>query len=264
MAPGKSKRAELLRRVLSHINRGTYQDDVTQIWFGEGLGDPVPTELLDENERLLSQLVQDASHFLSRRAAIERTPLVRKADISDVSPLLRRFVEAVHREQGDRLTTPSAGKYPHRDPDLADHLDMYYAEQMINKLDQIVARATRLDEVHLSELPARRVQLSFEEAHRCYLYGFHAACAVFCRAILETALREKIHSVHDTLDERIEAAENAKLLTDDRPSCAHEVVRAGNVAIHDPAKFEKHYPEQKVEDILFSTRKILEQLYDTE
>ena len=113
-------------------------------------------------------------------------------------------------------------------------------------------------------LPNRRVQFLFEEAHRCYLYGFHLACAVFCRAILEGALKEVVdpqsetnQSIHDMIGVAVEKS----LLTDDRPRCAREVAKAGNRAIHDPEMFDRDYSAEKVEEILTNTRKVLEELY---
>ena len=116
----------------------------------------------------------------------------------------------------------------------------------------------------LEIVPNQRVQFLFEEAHRCYLYGFHLACAVFCRAILEGALKEVAdpqsetnHSIHDMLVMAVEK----HLLTDVRPRCAREVAKAGNKAIHDPEMFNRDYSPEKVEEVLTNTRKVLEELY---
>jgi len=59
----------------------------------------------------------------------------------------------------------------------------------------------------------------------------------------------------------IELAEESGRLTDDRPSCARQVYTAGNMAIHDPEKFDRKYSTVKVEEILINTRKVLEELY---
>ena len=145
-----------------------------------------------------------------------------------------------------------------------DALDRYYSEEIIEKLDGIVSRASALERMGLEIVPNRRVQFLFEEAHRCYLYGFHLACAVFCRAILEGALKEIAdpHSeTNQSIHDMIAVAVEKRLLTDVRPRCAREVAKAGNRAIHDPEMFDRDYSAEKVQEILTNTRKVLEELY---
>jgi hypothetical protein len=145
-----------------------------------------------------------------------------------------------------------------------DALDRYYSEEILEKLDGIVSRASALNRIGLEILPNRRVQFLFEEAHRCYLYGFHLACAVFCRAIVEGALKEVVDPRSETnrsIHDMIAAAVEKSVLTDDRPRCAREVAKAGNKAIHDPEMFDRDYSPEKVEEILTNTRKVLEELY---
>jgi hypothetical protein len=79
----------------------------------------------------------------------------------------------------------------------------------------------------LEIVPNRRVQFLFEEAHRCYLYDFHLACAVFCRAILEGALKETADPQSETNQSIHDMIAVASLLTDDRPRCVREVAKAG-------------------------------------
>jgi len=145
-----------------------------------------------------------------------------------------------------------------------DALDRYYSAEILEKLYGIVSRASALDSLGLEIVPNRRVQFLFEEAHRCYLYGFHLACSVFCRAILEGALKEvadpqseSSQSIHDMIAMAVEKG----FLTDDLPRCAREVAKAGNRAIHDPEMFDRDYSPEKVEKILINTRKVLEKLY---
>jgi hypothetical protein len=148
--------------------------------------------------------------------------------------------------------------------DQLDALDRYYAEEILEKLNGIVSRASALDRMGLGMVPNRRVQFLFEEAHRCYLYGFHLACAVFCRAILEGALKEVAdpHSeTNQSIHEMIAMAVEKGVLTDDRPRCAREVAKAGNRAIHDPEMFDRDYSAEKVQEVLINTRKVLEELY---
>jgi hypothetical protein len=72
-----------------------------------------------------------------------------------------------------------------------DALDQHYAEEMLGKLEKVVSRASRLQGLELKTIPRPGVEVHYTEVHRCYLYGFRVACAVLCRAMLESALKEK-------------------------------------------------------------------------
>jgi hypothetical protein len=145
-----------------------------------------------------------------------------------------------------------------------DALDRYYSEEILEKLEGIISRASALERMGLEIVPNRRVQFLFEEAHRCYLYGFHLACAVFCRAILEGALKEVADPQSETnqsIHDMVAVATEKHILTDVLSRCAREVAKAGNRAIHDPEMFERDYSPEKIADILTNTRKVLEGLY---
>jgi len=270
MATNFSTRAEILRRVLRHLNDGSYVDSGEQIWFGDGLGAPLPSECLDDKEKLLKELGRDASNYLARLEAIERTSLDQEHDPSIVSPLLQKFLDDLTAEQrktraGEFARTASAVRPADSfDKEITESLDSHYASEVIEKLEDIVCRVSRLGKISTSIIPNKKVQLVFEEAHRCYLYGFHLACAVFCRAILEASLKETIHPDKDTtrsIYAMVEVAEERRALTDDRPLCARAVDKAGNLAIHEPDKFDQRYSAEYIAEILINTRKVLEELY---
>jgi hypothetical protein len=63
---------------------------------------------------------------------------------------------------------------------------------VLKKLDMVVARALRLERLPVGTAPNAAVLRYFQEAHDCYRYGFDIACAVLCRAILESALEDLI------------------------------------------------------------------------
>jgi hypothetical protein len=48
-----------------------------------------------------------------------------------------------------------------------DALDRYYSDEILEKLNGIVSRASALDRIGLEIAPNRGVQFLFEEAHRC-------------------------------------------------------------------------------------------------
>lgn len=113
--------------------------------------------------------------------------------------------------------------------------------------------------------PHRSVQVTFEEAHRCYLYGFRIACAALCRATVDFSLREvlRIAGYRGPLGEFSDVLQlsEAEMLLGDLHGLADQIRKAGNDAVHDASKFEADYPPDKVQELLIATRKIIEHLY---
>jgi hypothetical protein len=145
-------------------------------------------------------------------------------------------------------------------------LDARYAQEILEKLKKIIARVAKLDKLPPLTIPNRSVQLAFEDAHRCYLYGFRSACTVLCRATVESALREVLEAAGYTFSDDPKFADMLKLprakdALGDLHGLAHEIRRAGNDAIHDVDTFDKEYPGDKIQDLLLKTRKIVEHLY---
>ena len=97
----------------------------------------------------------------------------------------------------------------------------------------------------------------------CYLYGFNVACAVLCRAILESALQDVLSGEdrRKTVVGMANAANNRGLLTEERATWAREVDTDGNSAIHNAAKFERHYEPKRIEEILLKARAVVEELF---
>jgi hypothetical protein len=59
------------------------------------------------------------------------------------------------------------------------------ADQLIEILGKITKRVGELGKLPPLSIPNRSVQLGFEEAHRCYLYGFRKPCMALCRATVD-------------------------------------------------------------------------------
>ena len=77
-----------------------------------------------------------------------------------------------------------------------DLLDLYYSRQVLVKLETIVRRVSSLESVETPKIPIESIEKYFKEAHQCFLYGFHIATAVLCRAVLAAQLEE----LRDRLD----------------------------------------------------------------
>src|SRR5947209_8970212 len=234
MTRATSKRAEVLRRVLRYLNDDNYLDSGEQLWFG-----CEPDEGLDKTEKFFLEFHREIADYASQSAASERTTLGREPEISNrLKAILEALARAAQKKEAGSESAATSSEHQEDDSDneVEDDLDRYYASEVINKLDAIVGKASRLGKISPFILPNRKVQISFEEAHRCYLYGFQHACAVFCRSILEAALKEVADpdKTNGNIYSMIELAEESGRLTDDRPSCARQVYTAGNMAIHDP------------------------------
>jgi hypothetical protein len=265
-----SKRAQLLTEVLQSINDNNYEKAVDAGSFG--IDRTASCENPDEAVfQKMRSLVYD---HVARTVAIERTSLASPPTVDSLAGEFKKLMDELTPETSEALGealgpiatgqgAPLPEAVPGRNGQL-DALDRYYSKEILAKLDGIVSRASALDRMGLEIVPNKRVQLLFEEAHHCYLYGFHLACAVFCRAILEGALKEVVDpasETNQTIHDMVARAVEKRLLTDVRPRCARAVAKAGNKAIHDPETFDRDYSPEKVADVLINTRKVLEELY---
>jgi hypothetical protein len=267
-----SKRAQLLAEILGHVNDGNYEK-VGEAWsFGTGRG--ASRDQANRDEAVFQKMRRLVYDHVARTVAIQRTSLASPPTVDSLTDEFKKLMDELTPEAREALGQafgPIAAGQESTSPEgvpgatgQLDALDRYYAEEILAKLDGIVSRASALDRMGLEIVPNRRVQFLFEEAHRCYLYGFHLACAVFCRAILEGALKEVADPRSETngsIHDMIVVAVEKRLLTDDRPRCAREVAKGGNRAIHDPEMFDRDYTPEKIAEILTNTRKVLEELY---
>ena len=266
-----SKRTKLLSEILRNINDGNYEK-VGNVWsFGTSRG--TSPEHGNKDEAIFLKMRDLVYDHVARTVAIQRTSLSSPPTVDSLASEFKKLMEEL--TPGTRKALSQAfgpivagqempvSAAPESHSQL-DALDRYYSEEVIEKLEGIISRASALGRLGLEVVPNRRVQFLFEEAHRCYLYGFHLACAVFCRAILEGALKEVADPQSETsqsIHDMIALAVDKGLLTEDGPHSAREVAKAGNRAIHDPEMFDRDYSPAKVEEILVNTRRVLEELY---
>jgi len=262
----RSKRARLLAEILPHINDGNYEQVEGHWSFGHGIArDPD-----NQDEAVFQKMRRLVYDHVAHTVALQRTSLTEPPTVDSLAADFRKLMEELTPETRTALGRAFEHIAATPDPpvpevkDQLDVLDRYYSEEVLEKLDGIISRASTLGRVELDIVPNKRVQLLFEEVHRCYLYGFHLACAVFCRAILEGALREVVDPHNQTnrsIHDMVATAEEKRILTEDRPRCTREVAKAGNRAIHDPEMFDRDYSPEKIVEILTNTRKVLEELY---
>lgn len=279
--PGKPKNKRpgklisILTRVLAFVRSGEYRDCGEFMVFG------APAAFSDEVTRQIDKASRTLGQYRSRVRVNRRTTLnqepdleghLRRADLADTG---RQYVEAV---LGGRA--PKEVKLPKRgreDPAAISDIEMHFADELLKKLPKIVERAASLDEIVDEEMDKGHVpgdaKRYWEEAHRCYLFGFHVACAVLCRAILESALKARVdpkglmeqslpkgRSYFKALVENAELLQDSHDSRDDRP-CALDVKDAGDWAIHDMKRFNETYGIERLHEVLANTRKVLLDLY---
>jgi hypothetical protein len=266
------KRAQLLTEILRYLNDGNYEKTGQGWSFGIGRG--ASRDQGNKDEAVFQKMRRLVYDHVARTVAIQRTSLSSPPTVDSLAGEFEKLMDELTPETREALgqafgpiaagqDSPAPEAVPGAKGQL-EALDRYYSEEILEKLDGIVSRASALDRMGLEIVPNKRVQFLFDEAHRCYLYGFHLACAVFCRAILEGALKEVVDpqsETNRTIHDMVAVAVEKRILTDVRPRCAREVAKAGNRAIHDPEMFDRDYSPEKVERILTDTRKVLEELY---
>jgi hypothetical protein len=266
-----SKRASIFRRVLDWINQGRFQDHGSWMLFGNKVlietttNDTKSEELYEaykpEHETLYKELgdlqVYGGKVLDARRTTLSSQPP--GASIGESGILTNMELPPGWRTMQEPSPTE-------RDDDL----DALYSSELIGKLDRVVDRAASLDphKVDVGKVHDSGTRAYFQEAHRCYLYGFNAACAVMCRAILESALKEKVDP--DGMVER-NLPKGASLFylllgksgLEEALKCgAEQVKKAGDAAAHEYNNFQREYQGKgKIEEGLAVTRDVLARLY---
>jgi hypothetical protein len=236
----------------------------------------LPSDQEDHSfEDAVSKLVSDSKlhdgrKHVAGRISLSQAPKFKTDALDGLSAEQRHtlheaLVKVSRENQGSAKVSPTDLV-----PDVHDALDAALTEEMLGKLPKAVDRAVRLEMLSLDLIPDEAVKGYFEEAHRCYLYGFHVACAVLCRAILASALenlcdpRRQLYARTARRDSYfkilVEKARVDGLLTDDRPEWAIRVRDAGNDAVHDFSKFTQRW-RGKLDEVLLNTRKVLLDLY---
>ena len=276
-----SKRARMFKRVLRYINDDDFKDFGDHLVFGMGSKSnrEQPAPLTGADWEFLTKVSDATRRYAGDVLSQERVSLRGTSNIED---LFRQLDDLAARERSEFAT---AAVHAYREMLMGartqrtfrvlskgqiDAVDQHYAEEILDKLEKVVSRASRLQRLELKEIPKRSLQIYFEEAHRCYLYGFKVASVVMCRAILESALKETIDPKGELRPKErgeshiLKMINKAKIygrLSDPLPQWAAAVKEAGDSAVHDVEAFERHYPAGRLEDILCKARKVVESLY---
>jgi hypothetical protein len=206
---------------------------------------------------------------VASRASLDAEPEFAMADNGDLPLEKRRQLEQMMRSQ---LKQNPVAKSRRTSPDASeteDQLDAACAAEVLGKLPKMVQRLSSLDGMDSKPIANEDVRHYFDEAHRCFLYGFGAACAVMCRAILWSGLKDRFDpkgSIEKSLKGKsyfkalVARAKDIGILTDDRPDWAEKIKKAGDDAAHNYGQFHKNWLG-KMDEVLLNTRKVLIDLY---
>jgi hypothetical protein len=277
-----TRRAEIFRSLLPYINVGHYTEWNGYVVFGalsiEEMMDKITSlpEPADPAEDVLRKLISDfvvhgGRTDLAGKVSLNPPPEMKLDAFRYQSPeVIQRVLEMLQSIQPAVESNADQNRGVPDPVGEADSIEAALAEEMLVKLPNAVERASTLDGLNLGNIPIQHLKRYFEEAHRCYLYGFNIACAVLCRAIIETALQNVVDPnglIKSTLKPQdsylatlaFEAGRGG-ILTDDRPQCVLDVRDAGNEAIHPSPSFERKWLP-RLGEIVDNTRKILIDLY---
>lgn len=143
-----------------------------------------------------------------------------------------------------------------RKPDLA----AYFAWDFVDRLDKVICRAQSFD--RLEYVLSGHLRTLFQEAHRCYLFGYETACVVLCGAILEESIRQRTGKTSSGLGTAIEQAETEGVLTPPHLENARSVMRLRNTAAHGSPR-KRGSMESDVRATLINTRTVVNALFAT-
>lgn len=303
MAGGKksrresTKRGEILLDVLDLVNLDDYDYFEEYMIFGGTLDDLLnAAENLGEKRygkdveraRRITEAIKSSATDLeahrSRKRVMRRLSLNKPMDkpaIKGLDQLEQLGARGVAEALRDTLDGPLISETAPQALDREhDEYDAYFAKEVLSKLPRIVNRVSALPDLDIQGIPNERVRKYFEEAHRCYLYGFPFACVVLCRAIIESAIKEVLNlytaqeknpisvegkSVRDPeLKELIPLAHQRGVLSENGTVCADDVRKSGNAATHPdsyPQRFKQLFKRERVDEVLANTRKVLSELY---
>jgi hypothetical protein len=196
MSAYHSKRAGILRKVLDYINHGDWDEFDGFMIFGKEAFD-IWTGVVEASKDYDDTPFRDADSkskiSRGKRAIAKRVSLGTLPDDQTIPEHIRMLkrvapridLEALHNLLGGHRATASSPVAE------IEEIDAALATEFVDLLDVSMGKISSYDDMPV-RYPNPRVQKYFDQAHRCHLYGLGIACAVLCRAILESALVERI------------------------------------------------------------------------
>lgn len=113
-----------------------------------------------------------------------RNKLFQKVENKLLDHKLHPVIDPGHRE----LIIRVAGELLHD----TDTLENRLRKEFENNINDFVQRYKDLNIFFLNAKPRKLVLNRLKEAFECYVHGYFQGCAVLCRTVLETAIKEKL------------------------------------------------------------------------
>ena len=234
-------------------------------WYARG--GPTDPEL---STAIFDQAKRFADHVL--KATEELVP-AEPAECALVEPELKKFIfqleahlaelAAIVEQKGlspDAFLTAIRGMASDTRPEDGTILKVVWELLLIRSMWGAVERARKaatrlllLSTLRIPFSPTERTRAFLRQATQCFVWGFNVPCIVFCRSVIDVALKDA-GIRKGTLEQRINNAP-AKLLDAERKGYAHEVRDLGNDAIHD-----KPLAMKDVLDVIRKTLIVLQQI----
>lgn len=284
-----SHRASIFVRILPYIDSNDWGEYGDFIVFGreafEAPGSAAQGNEEEQTSEALDGFAERVKRHRGSSSASERTgldaaqPLDVNGLIKDLPPAAREALAKAIEKLGEEKAA-FLGTRTQSDAANLDALDKHYAEEVISKLSRVVRLVSAFDPVEVSRSPAPNVRDYFTEVHNCFLYDFRVACAVLCRALLETALQERLYPKKQskpknrskdltpkerkksTILKLLDLAKELGILDGSRVEAGENTKDAGDAAIHRLDDFKGLCDsDDKLFGILDGTRKVLEDLY---
>jgi hypothetical protein len=266
--PVNSRRAVFLQEMLDAFEAGDsakmmdvangWQVTLWPIqWWVEG-----NEELSECDQAALGEMGKSLKRVMGRGFSGQRLSLVPAFQSGELGQIWQTCLQRLSPEAKSKF----GSLLEFMDLSELDTLDARYAHEVLEVLRKIIARIRDLDKIPALSIPNRAVQLAFEEAHRCYLYGFRKGCVALCRSTAEAALNEALISRGEKIRRNAEFNEMLRLpaaetLLGDLYSSAIEIRIAGKHAVHYADIFDEEYPTPKIKEVVIKTRRVVEHLY---
>jgi hypothetical protein len=122
-------------------------------------------------------------------------------------------------------------------------LDDFYCHELLERVPKMVRRTLELSSLAIpaAALPKSSVNVFYEQAVRCYVFGLWQAASVLARGTVETALREKVKGQpRQKLAHLIEIAVRQRALFGPGIEAANIVKVLGDQAVHGEAMKEQN------------------------
>jgi hypothetical protein len=116
--------------------------------------------------------------------------------------------------------------------------------EAIEKIREGALRIFKLYKLVLDSVPSEATQKFLSRLTRCYVWGFDPECLIICRAVLDTAFRDRVtdticekhinrnNRYEFTISNRIEAAYKAEIIDKETKKKAFNVKTRGDKAVH--------------------------------